>query len=373
MPTSAGPVVFCTVIWKNYLAHARTLADSLRAQHPDVPLVVLITDRVDGYFDPRAEHFEVLELEALDIPDVRRFCFQYSPLMLNFAVKPWLFSRLLRRDGVRSVVYLDSDILVLGPFDRLLALLERASIVLTPHLTSPSTDPEATVKVEWPLALFGSYNLGFLAMTRGDETDAFLAWYKSRMRRDCLLDPPSGFYADQKLMDLAPSLFDGVHVLRDPTYNVARWNLHNRMLTIDDGRVLVDGEPCRFFHFSAFDPRSPEIAKGNRYYTVERLGQGVELYRRYGELLRRNGFDEAIAWPQAFSTFDNGVPIPDDLRLRYLAMGDDVVKFGDPFATASPDSFYAAWRVEESGLRWLVRRGRHLLARVVGGVQRRLA
>jgi hypothetical protein len=43
--SSQAPFAVCTVIWKNYLAHARTLAASLRAHHPGLPFIVLLADR----------------------------------------------------------------------------------------------------------------------------------------------------------------------------------------------------------------------------------------------------------------------------------------------------------------------------------------
>jgi hypothetical protein len=372
MDLSRAPFAVCTIVWKNYLAHARTLGQSLRAHHPDVPFFVLLADRVDGYFDTAREAFQVVEIEALGIPEARRFTFQYSPLLLNTAVKPWLLAYLFAQHGLRSVLYLDADVLVLDRLTELGVLLERFSIVLTPHLTSPAQDPETVAKVERSMLLFGAYNLGFIGVGRSDTTDRFLAWWRDRLWRDCLLDPVRGLYVDQKWIDLVPGLFDGVHVLRDPTYNVARWNLHGRELTIHDDRVLVYGTPCRFFHFSGFDPRAGEVAKGNRFYTFERLGEAASLYRRYADLLHQNGFTETIGWPQAFSVFDNGVPIPDELRMRYLEMGDEVARFGDPFASAPPESFYRAWQAEQVGLRPLADRLRRTVARAAGRVHARL-
>jgi hypothetical protein len=369
---SRAPFAVCTIIWKNYLAHARTLGQSLRAHHPDVPFFVLLADQVDGYFDADREGFEVIEIEQLGIPEAHRFCFQYSPLLLNTAVKPWFLAYLLARHGVRKVLYLDADILVLDRLDALAALLDRFSIVLTPHLTAPTTDPYTIASVERAMLLFGAYNLGFIGLGRSATADQFLAWWRERLWRQCLLSPERGLYVDQKWIDLVPGLFDGVHVLRDPSYNVARWNLHCRPLTIQDDRVLVDGIPCRFFHFSGFDPRHGEVAKGNRFYTFERLGEAAKLYRRYGELLHQNGFAETIGWPQTFSVFDNGEPIPDELRMRYLAMGDKVAEFGDPFASAPPGSFYRAWRAERAGLRPLVTWLRRTVARTAGRVHSRL-
>ena len=58
-------------------------------------------------------------------------------------------------------------------------------------------------------------------------------------------------------MDLAPGLFESVHVLTDPAYNVAYWNLHGRCVTVD-GCPWVNGCPLVFFHFSGIEPEDME-------------------------------------------------------------------------------------------------------------------
>jgi hypothetical protein len=48
-----------------------------------------------------------------------------------------------------------------------------------------------------------------------------------------------------------PAFFDGVHILRDPGYNVASWNLSRRPITIEeDGTIRAAGHRLRFFHFT---------------------------------------------------------------------------------------------------------------------------
>lgn len=222
------------------------------------------------------------------------------------------------------------------------------------------------------MLLFGAYNAGFIGVAGSESSSQFLEWWRTRVLRECVLLPGEGLHGDQRWLDLVPGLFDGVQVVRDPTYNTARWSLHSRTLSIDGEHLLVDGRPCRFFHFSRFDPRSSQVAGSNRLYTFESLGVAADLYRRYASLLLQNGFEETIAWPQAFSTFDNGVLIPDELRLRYLGMGDQVVRFGNPFLAAPSESFYRFWRREESGVKHLLTRFRRGLARAAGRVEARL-
>ena len=78
------------------------------------------------------------------------------------------------------------------------------------------------------------------------------------------------------------------HVLRDPAFNVAHWNLPERSIAIRDGAVLVDGRPCRLFRFSGYDPDAPQAP--TRYsprLTWENLGPARELFERVRARPRR--------------------------------------------------------------------------------------
>jgi hypothetical protein len=61
-------LAICTIIAKNYLAHARCLTESFLAQHPGGRVFVLLADRIDGCFDPSAEPFTLIEADKLGIP-----------------------------------------------------------------------------------------------------------------------------------------------------------------------------------------------------------------------------------------------------------------------------------------------------------------
>jgi hypothetical protein len=127
-------LAICIVVSKNYISFARALTKSVRAHHASVPVFVLLMDRFDGYFTPKDEPFEVIELADLGIPDLTRFCFQYDGFELSCALKPYLLLHLLRRRVARKLVYFDSDMAVLRPLVELPDLLDRYSILLTPHL-----------------------------------------------------------------------------------------------------------------------------------------------------------------------------------------------------------------------------------------------
>ena len=54
----------CTIAAKNYLPFVRVLMASVRIHHPQFRRVLILADRVDGYFDPSQEDFEVIESAA---------------------------------------------------------------------------------------------------------------------------------------------------------------------------------------------------------------------------------------------------------------------------------------------------------------------
>ena len=53
----------CTIVSKNYLAHARTLARSLREIDADAKVFVCLVDLFAGAIDPASEPFELIRRE----------------------------------------------------------------------------------------------------------------------------------------------------------------------------------------------------------------------------------------------------------------------------------------------------------------------
>lgn len=330
----------CTIVSKNYLPFVRVLAESFLEHHPQGRLFVLLVDRVDGYFDPGAERFTLVEAEKLgNVPDLPSFLFKYSLLECNTAIKPFFVEHLFERYELDNVVYFDPDILITGGLDELARQVERHNVVLTPHLTDPIDD--AAHPGEQTVLQVGAYNLGFIALARGEETARLLAWWKERLYERCLVRLEEGLFVDQKWIDLVPGLFQGVHVLADPGYNAAYWNLHGRRIVLGESGATANGRPLVFFHFSGIDPDDlHHVSKHQDRFVLSDIGGAAGLYRRYSELLLAAGYRDTKPWPYAFGSFDNGVAIPDAARRLYHGLGLRRRRFGDPFATGGGTSFF---------------------------------
>src|SRR6185369_1532235 len=121
-----------TIVAKCYLASARVLADSFRQFHPEIPFFTLLADEAASCLTPADEPFQFLGLEDLNIPDLTRFCFQYTQQELSFAATPFLLNCLLER-GFGRVAFLKQESLIVGDLMPVLSLLDRWPILLVPH------------------------------------------------------------------------------------------------------------------------------------------------------------------------------------------------------------------------------------------------
>lgn len=315
----------CTIIAANYAPFARVLAESFAEHHPDARCFVLVIDDIEGHLDPATEPFDILTPADIDIEPFDRMAALYDVLELSTAVKPWLLRHLLNVRGATTLAYLDPDIEVHDSLAELEALLHEHRLVVTPHLTAPM--PRDGLKPsETDILIAGSYNLGFIGLAPGPDTDELLDWWGERLATDCIVAPERGFFVDQRWMDFAPGLVPSFHVLRDPGYNVAYWNLPSREVKRSGDGWTVNGRPLRFFHFSGFDPRQPHLLSKhqNRVQLADRPALR-QLCQRYAKRLLERTDAGRRPWSYMYDRLADGTKIDAAMRLGYrraLEAGD---------------------------------------------------
>jgi glycosyltransferase involved in cell wall biosynthesis/SAM-dependent methyltransferase len=328
----------CSIIAKNYLAQARVLSESFRRHHRDGRMSVLVVDEIDGHFDPTAEPFEVLTPADLELDAFERMAARYSLLELTTAVKPWLLRRLLTES--EAVTYLDPDIEVFGDLRELDSLAREHVLVLTPHCTGAPPD-DGRKPSEEDILRAGVYNLGFVALGRGPGSDRLLDWWSERLLKECHVDFEANRFVDQRWMDFAPAMASDHWVVRDPGYNVAYFNLHERELEARAGAYRVNGRPLRFFHFSGYKPEQPDrlSAPFQDRFELAELPDVKELCYAYARKLHAHGYEEAKSWPYTYDSLPNGMRLDGELRelLGEAVQSGDVAE--PVFSEASAESF----------------------------------
>jgi glycosyltransferase involved in cell wall biosynthesis len=208
----------------------------------------------------------------------------------------------------------------------MMRLLENHAVLLTPHLTEPIKDDKCPS--ERDIMRCGVYNLGYLGFRRTPATERLLKWWQERLLRDCVVDFEQGLFVDQKWMDLAPTLCEGVHVNLDPGWNVAYWNLHGRRVEKTSQGYTVNGIPLTFYHFSGFDPDRGVFSKHQNRFTMSSVAPAVRaLCTDYAAELKEHGYPGNKSTPYAHARFPDGTLIPSAARKLYRenrdALGSD--------------------------------------------------
>ena len=321
-----------TICATNFLGKALVLRNSYLAVHPESDFYILIIDKKHTRVHERAPDVRILWAEDLGIAGFLHYAFKFDVIELSTSVKPVVLSLLLVH--YNRVLYLDPDICVYAKLDPVLEGLASHSIVVTPHTLTPVMDGSTPSDIEF--LRFGAFNLGFIGVSKCEEAFAFLDWWSKRCLAHGYYEPQLGLAVDQKWVDLGPSFFPGMKILRDPGLNVAFWNLHERIVSSRDGVWLVNEQaPLRFFHFSSFSPDNPHaIARKQSRFVPGSRPDLHELMDSYAAELRENG-NEYAGCHYGFDYFDDGICVSPSLRRFYAALESKFPREENPFCHGS--------------------------------------
>jgi len=333
-----GIFTACSV---NYLARAMAMCESALDYHPDVAMFILVADRKRPV-ELKSSRVQILWAEDIGFPDYLKCAFKYNIIEFNTALKPFTALKLL--ESYKNIIYLDPDVCIFSPLIPVFSALSEYSTIFTPHAVSPyigSGRPS-----DQDLLRFGSFNLGFFAANNSRESRKLLEWWHAQCLTSCFYEPQVGLGVDQKWIDLAPSFFEGVHILKDPGLNVAFWNLHERQISkSENGWLVNDLTPLGFVHFSSFVENERDIiadkqtrhAKGTR----PDFSAIADVYRKYLDVGRELVIVNNLEY--GYAHFENGLSISPSLR-RFFAIYKDR-RFHDcinPFSANGPVYNFAA-------------------------------
>jgi glycosyltransferase involved in cell wall biosynthesis len=314
---------------------AQLLFETIKTFLPDADRFLILSDaRHPGV--PYPDGCVVIAAAELGINDFASLAFRYDRHEFTAAIKPFAFLHLLGARGYTHCLYFDPDIEVFSPLPTVMAALEaNASFILTPHILVPAEQVDGPDDIA--IMRGGTFNLGFLGVSGTREARDRLGWWARWLRTHCVDDRPIGLFIDQKFMDLMPGLARGALILRDPTLNLAYWNLPQRRFQPDAaGGPMVDGAPLGFFHYSGFDPATPDrltmemdLFQGGQFQDGFLPRSWLSFLAAYADRLRAAGHGRIPADSYAYGRFASGVPIP--AVARRLFRDDHPAWAGDPF------------------------------------------
>ncbi|MGD0338049.1 MAG: glycosyltransferase [Bacteroidota bacterium] len=318
-----GKNIAFTIGTKNHLHRSLTLRDSFLKHNPDWKFVIFISDMLQSndemiYCKNLIEKgVDIIFVHALKnrirIDTLEEMFFKYTVFEMSTSLKPFLLEYFLQQ-GCERVIYFDSDIYCLNSIEQVTALLDNYDIILTPHILKPYDDDRNPDEIK--ILLSGSFNLGFIAVRNSGETLQFCRWWQQRLFKHCFMDVHNGIHADQKWIDLIPSFFNNYYILKNPGYNVAYWNLHERKIRQERGTWYVNDEKLVLFHFSGLDINDPfAISIHQNRYTLYDVPSLDPLFEEYREEIFKHGYDIDRNWKYYFDYLPTTtIRIPDSVR-----------------------------------------------------------
>jgi glycosyltransferase involved in cell wall biosynthesis len=316
----AEDLYFVTVCTANHVPFTRALVESIRRHHGAVPVVVNVVDA------PTRDSVSIegaIVLTGRDTfgPDLEYPSLKFNASELCCAAKAQMIDYLLRHSPARRFVYIDSDLYLFAPVDAMIARLDDADFVVTPHTIAPFPTPEKFWEKPslGDLANAGIFNAGMFAMRRSEESQKFITTWKWLVVAPGAFVMSQGGQAEQHSFNWVPCFTDSIAVLRDTAYNVAYWNLHDRSLRYEgieggEERWTVDGKPLVAFHFSGFSPAKPwQLSKHDNRYGFYIVPAVARLRDFYLKRLDANDRGE-LAKPYRFGAFPSGIVIDQFMR-----------------------------------------------------------
>ncbi len=322
---------FFTSITTCYLPKARVLASTLKQHNPDAVMHLVIADDLPEGFDLAQEDFDYVwkAEDFIKTENNDKWFFAHTVVELCTAVKGAAALHILQQTGTDKLVYLDPDIGVFDDLSPLADMLDKNSVLITPHQVEPAVCTRGIIDEEICSLKHGVYNFGFFAVRNDENGLKFLNWWNDRLMEFCYDDIPNGLFTDQKWGDLIPALFEFAKVVREPEYNVATWNLATRKISgneVDGWKV--NGRPLRFYHFTGFD------SGAHRAMLAQHAKEGDPVWNlslMYERMMYDKGQKELGKKPFKYAFYANGDKIEKNERLLFRKRMDVYSHFDNPF------------------------------------------
>lgn len=297
-PSGSG-VAICTISTRSHLAFALTLLKSARLHAPDTTSVLLVVDDLEGTDAVRGLAEVLHPTRIISSQLFQHLVYKYSAAELCFAMKPFLLAYLLK-EGFEQAHYLDGDTWLVGDFGLARTRLTGANVQLTPHLRTP-LPLDGRNPTELSLLRAGTYNAGYVGVSKTAVALQFLDWWAERVARWGINEPRFGMSGDQKWLDPVPNIFPGVVVSPDPGVNAAYWNLAGHRVEKRGASVVIDDMPLVLLHLSGFDPYTPSVL--SRFQNRIDAGHHPvlsELLEKYSREVLSNGHEYWARLPYAY-------------------------------------------------------------------------
>jgi len=261
--THEGKNCVVSIATVEYLDRVWVLAEGVRAHNPDVEIIIFLADlsarAMEASKLPSMPGTRWASLDELTNGNILEPARQYfNTLEFCCAAKGFIIAHAIETLGFSRVLFLDPDGACFGSLQEIWTLLDQHAVIVTPHTRSPFPSDQ-NLPDDRECMLAGFINAGFCAVADTQAATDILQWLNQKTLHFGFLLPQAGLYSDQSWLSCLPWYFpEAVYTLRNPSCNVAYWNLHERSLVWKNERLHIDEQPVLFFHLSGYDKNTPQ-------------------------------------------------------------------------------------------------------------------
>lgn len=228
------------IIADDYIPQQQLFSKNFKKNHPDIDIYCITLENT--IFNSKL--FKSIPINKIDtIKNLELLKFKYNVLELSTAAKPFIFMYLFKKYSYKKILYFDSDIIVYKPVDKIISKLDEFDAVVTPHIRKMIQDNKQPHEIDFSKS--GYFNAGFFGLKKNIDTLKFLEWWAAKTNQYCYIDFDKFYFVDQRWLDYAP-IFLNTHIMKEPGYNVAYFNLQEYIGKIDPKEIT-------FIHFSGYD------------------------------------------------------------------------------------------------------------------------
>jgi len=265
--------VYCTYFDHNYLARALLTIRSLRLYDTSTRIYILaLSDLCETVMRELAlPNVEIIPLPMLEqaYPELAALKLERTRMEYYFTLTPFLPHYVFAATPADRVTYLDMDLYFFSSPKPMLDSLGQASVAITPHRFSFEYREHF---------IFGLFNVAWITYRRCAEGLDCLNSYKADCTSWCHDRLEDGRFGDQKYLDSWPQRYSSLRIIEHKGINLAPWNVDNYDLRMKNQKLMVDGEPLVFYHFSGMGTR-PDASADT--YVATRPGAGRDVLIRH--------------------------------------------------------------------------------------------
>jgi len=261
--------IYCSYLDHNYLSRAVVMIKSLRRFDAKTPICILALSDLCAEIlqDLALPNVEIIPLAALEAayPELAAIKPTRNLIEYYFTLTPFLPHYLFSQTAADRITYIDGDLYFFTSPEPVLRSLGEASVAITPHRFS----------LEYRNHLvYGRFNVAWITYRRCAEGLDCLNAYKADCTAWCYDRLEDGRFGDQKYLDAWPDRYPSLKIIEHKGVNLAIWNVHNYILRMRNGILMVDDDPLVFYHFASTallpdgKARVPVMPRGGRSKAV---------------------------------------------------------------------------------------------------------